>query len=383
MPTDKILKFKRGNTTKNNAYTGSDGELTVDRTKKTLVVHDGINAGGSPLATEESVNNVIQELENKVDINENITTQGNLFNGLDQLVKLDSSGKLPAIDGSQLTGVASGSLVNSGVSAGTYKSVTVNSKGIITAGTNPTTLNEYGITDAATSSSLNIEKGRIDAILLATDANADTFAEVVTLVNSIDTTNDQAFAGYVLSNDVRSATIEGNVTNLTSSKADKATTYTKSETDAKIVELAPATDISGKADIGHTHIKSEVGLSNVDNTSDINKPISNATITALALKANTADLKELGVGQTWQSFTVGTQRISGTTYTNSTGKPITVFLNININTGGGATMVINGLSTFINIGYSGVAIPYTIIVPNGNTYQITAPQGILTWAELR
>ena len=67
MPTDKILKFKRGNTTKNNAYTGSDGELTVDRTKKTLVVHDGINAGGSPLATEESVNNVIQELENKVD----------------------------------------------------------------------------------------------------------------------------------------------------------------------------------------------------------------------------------------------------------------------------------------------------------------------------
>lgn len=157
MPTDKILKFKRGNTTKNNAYTGSDGELTVDRTKKTLVVHDGINAGGSPLATEESVNNVIQELENKVDINENITTQGNLFNGLDQLVKLDSSGKLPAIDGSQLTGVSSGSLVNSGVNAGTYKSVTVNSKGIITAGTNPTTLLGYGITDADTSAQVTIK----------------------------------------------------------------------------------------------------------------------------------------------------------------------------------------------------------------------------------
>lgn len=200
MPTDKILKFKRGNTTKNNAYTGSDGELTVDRTKKTLVVHDGINAGGSPLATEESVNNVIQELENKVDINENITTQGNLFNGLDQLVKLDSSGKLPAVDGSQLTGVSSGSLVNSGVSAGTYKSVTVNSKGIITAGTNPTTLSEYGITDAATSSSLNIEKGRIDAILSASSADKDSFKEIVDLINSVDSTNDTAFAGYVLSN---------------------------------------------------------------------------------------------------------------------------------------------------------------------------------------
>ena len=163
MPTDKILKFKRGNTTKNNAYTGSDGELTVDRTKKTLVVHDGINAGGSPLATEESVNNVIQELENKVDINENITTQGNLFNGLDQLVKLDSSGKLPAIDGSQLTGVSSGSLVNSGVNAGTYKSVTVNSKGIITAGTNPTTLSGYGITDADTSAQVTTKINNVRA----------------------------------------------------------------------------------------------------------------------------------------------------------------------------------------------------------------------------
>lgn len=36
----------------------------------------------------------------------------------------------------------------SGVSAGTYKSVTVNSTGHVTAGTNPTTLSGYGITDA-------------------------------------------------------------------------------------------------------------------------------------------------------------------------------------------------------------------------------------------
>lgn len=149
------IKFRGGTTAEHSVFTGSDREITVDRTKKTLVVHDGINAGGSPLATEESVNNVIQELENKVDINENITTQGNLFNGLDQLVKLDSSGKLPAIDGSQLTGVSSGSLVNSGVNAGTYKSVTVNSKGIITAGTNPTTLAGYSIGDAYTKTEVN------------------------------------------------------------------------------------------------------------------------------------------------------------------------------------------------------------------------------------
>lgn len=37
---------------------------------------------------------------------------------------------------------------NSGVTAGTYKSVTVNARGHVTAGTNPTTLSGYGITDA-------------------------------------------------------------------------------------------------------------------------------------------------------------------------------------------------------------------------------------------
>lgn len=38
------------------------------------------------------------------------------------------------------------------VTAGTYKSVTVNAKGLITSGTNPTTLDGYGITDAVTAS---------------------------------------------------------------------------------------------------------------------------------------------------------------------------------------------------------------------------------------
>lgn len=41
---------------------------------------------------------------------------------------------------------------NSGVTAGTYKSVTVNATGHVTGGTNPTTLAGYGITDAALAS---------------------------------------------------------------------------------------------------------------------------------------------------------------------------------------------------------------------------------------
>lgn len=54
-----------------------------------------------------------------------------------------------------LTSITNSNLPNSGVTAGTYKSVTVNSKGIVTAGSNPTTLNGYGITDAYTKTEID------------------------------------------------------------------------------------------------------------------------------------------------------------------------------------------------------------------------------------
>ncbi|MBL0660533.1 phage tail protein [Aeromonas dhakensis] len=49
---------------------------------------------------------------------------------------------------------------NSGVVAGTYRSVTVDAKGNITAGSNPTTLAGYGITDAIPSS----QKGAVNGV---------------------------------------------------------------------------------------------------------------------------------------------------------------------------------------------------------------------------
>lgn len=57
----------------------------------------------------------------------------------------------------------SASHANSGVTAGTYKSVTVNAKGHITAGSNPTTLSGYGITNAYTKTEVDtIASGKAD-----------------------------------------------------------------------------------------------------------------------------------------------------------------------------------------------------------------------------
>lgn len=45
------LQFRRGTTTEHSTFTGVLAEVTVDTTKKTLVVHDGSTAGGFPVAT--------------------------------------------------------------------------------------------------------------------------------------------------------------------------------------------------------------------------------------------------------------------------------------------------------------------------------------------
>lgn len=53
--------------------------------------------------------------------------------------------------------------------------------------------------EAGLQSQIDTEKGRVDAILLASDADKDSFAEIVQLINSVDLANDNALASVVLS----------------------------------------------------------------------------------------------------------------------------------------------------------------------------------------
>jgi len=57
----KLLKLRRGTTSQHSSFTGAEGEVTVDTTKDTLVVHDGSTAGGTPLAKESDNLSLIDE----------------------------------------------------------------------------------------------------------------------------------------------------------------------------------------------------------------------------------------------------------------------------------------------------------------------------------
>lgn len=72
---------------------------------------------------------------------------------------------------------------------------------------------------------------------------------------------------------------------------------------------APVTSVAGKT--GAVSLaKSDVGLGNVDNTSDVSKPISTATQTALNAKANTADLATVATSGDYNDL-INTPTIAG------------------------------------------------------------------------
>lgn len=94
-------------------------------------------------------------------------------------------------------------------------------------------------------------------------------------------------------------------------------------------------------------------------------------ITPLKLKNSV-----IGLGQTWQDVTAN--RTAGTTYTNSTGKPILVSYTSHST----ALIFINGVEiakTFTGTVYAS----YSFIVPDGSTYKITDGGMGTHWMELR
>lgn len=93
----------------------------------------------------------------------------------------------------------------------------------------------------------------------------------------------------------------------------------------------------------------------------------------------TANSYDLGVGQTWQDRTAS--RVSGVTYTNSTGKPIMVLLAFS-----NAILVsIDAIPAFTanNEGLASATSNISLIIPSGSTYRFSSDYGITKWMELR
>jgi hypothetical protein len=95
-----------------------------------------------------------------------------------------------------------------------------------------------------------------------------------------------------------------------------------------------------------------------------------------------AAVSGIGVGQTWQNVT--SSRAFSTTYTNSTGKPIMVSVNLYNGDGTSEGLTVGGVlvATAYQPGVANGYAQLSAIVPNSTTYSCTGTT-LGTWLELR
>ena len=221
---------------------------------------------------------------------------------------------------------------NSGVSAGTYRSVTVNAQGHVTSGSNPTTLGGYGITDAATKSHKhvaaditdNIPASKISGTLSLSNIPAGALERLIPVADDtarFRLTSSNAQNGdvvkvtstgkmYFIKDDTKLSTEDGYEVFAAGTAAAVAWTNVTGRPSSM-----PASDVYAwaKAASKPSYSKGEVGLGNVDNTADANKSVKYATSAGSASSATKAT--QDSAGQQINTTYIKSLSVSGRTIT--------------------------------------------------------------------
>ena len=201
------ILFKRGNTSQNDLFTGLLGEVTIDTQLRQLRIHDGVLAGGHPVATQAEFDTLVSTVANlaTVDIAGLDTALGSLQSQIDTKVE------------SVLLGAANGV-------------ATLDGNGLVPSNQLPSYVD--------------------DVIEVANYAALPVTGETSKIYITLDTNETFRWSGTIY------------------------------------VEIAKGDVSSVNGRVGLVVLdKTDVGLGNVDNTSDVNKPISTASQNALDLKA--------------------------------------------------------------------------------------------------
>ena len=180
-------------------------------------------------------------------------------------------------------------LANSGVTIGTYKSVTVDVKGRVTAGTNPTTLAGYGIIDAATLSHTHNYAGS---------------ASVGGAANSV--ANQLTFSGYSTLSYNGSTAVTIPIPNNTNQLTNGAGFITSSG------NAATATALSSSRTFALTGVVTGTITSDLTSGFTINTSIS---ANSIALGTNTVGNYAATVGVSGNGLTITGSAGEGTAYT--------------------------------------------------------------------
>jgi hypothetical protein len=206
-----------GNTT-SNVNEGTNLYYTDARVKTKLnaegVISGSIQVlGGTGIVSGSSQINLADASGNTTS---NISEGSNLYYTDTRVkTKLTAEG---VISGSSQVTYASISSIPAGIVSGSAQVTPLLPAGSVSGSSQVTISSTTGYTDFSSSvdSRIITEKQRVDAILASADANTDTFAEIVTLINSVDTNNDNSFASFYTSSNATDATQNARLTSIES-----------------------------------------------------------------------------------------------------------------------------------------------------------------------
>jgi len=308
------ILLKRSNTAGNDAYTGQLGEVTVDTQARKLRIHDGAQVGGYIVANMTDIQNVIDQIDG-------LTTAD--IQGLDNALAAIESDitDLQTDKVDKTTTVSAGNGLSGGGDLSTNRTITLGTPETV-SGSSTNSVSATGHTHT-----INIDK--TDVGLDQVDNTSDQDKPVSTAQQSaldakIDDSEKGASNGVVpLDANAKIDTVylsdavlgqvqyEGtwnastNTPTLPSIPTEKGTYYVVDTAGTfetiefnvgdwiisngvewqKVDNTDSVTSVAGRT--GNVILtSSDVGLGNVDNTSDLNKPISTATQDALDLKAD-------------------------------------------------------------------------------------------------
>ena len=215
-------------------YKISINQLTssLDTTFATDLVVNAISGTISTLATTTSLNTLSTSVDSRIDTLETFsssadnryvlsgsitqTTWDNIANKPNDIVSSSTQiSDLGFVTGSYTTLNSFNNLTQSFNSISqSFTTISGSFGDIDFSGINAVTESYLEFTQSYYSASASVdirittEKNRIDAILSASNVNSDTFAEVVSLINSVDLTNDNAFATFYTASNSRITSLE-------------------------------------------------------------------------------------------------------------------------------------------------------------------------------
>jgi hypothetical protein len=205
------------------------------------------------------------------------------------------------------------------------------------------------------------------------DTNSPTFSGVPTAPTAaLNTNTTQLATTAFVKNATDTLATGGTLTN---------TTLTNATISSLAVDLSVADGGTGKGSLALNNVLLGNGTSAVQEVApgtSGNLLTSNGT----TWQSVAAPSSGIGYGQTWQDVTGS--RALGTTYTNSTGKPIFVSILVTFSNGSSATLVVNGVTASIANNFAGGGDSAEAIIPPAATYSISGPYASLaSWSELR